>query len=280
MTAIVNWVRNHRLITFFVLTYAIAWWSVPFYAFGVAPDIAFFAIGPLAAAIIVIAIAEGRAGFRDLGSRIIRWRVPWYWYAVAIGVPLLVRFGTPFVNTGLGGAAPDWSDLAWTSFLVAFLVRLVNPMDGPLGEEPGFRGFAVPRMQARWSPLVSATVLGVLIALWHIPLMVIGDVGPIGLVTTFSITFFYVWLFNRTGGSVLLTLLAHSAQGAVKFSDLGYTGADLARQEWLECVAWSLIAVGLVVFDRSIWRTAPEKAVFRLPATDAVRPPAHQPVRS
>jgi uncharacterized protein len=280
MTAIVNWIRNHRLITFFVLTYAIAWWSVPFYALGVAPDIAFFAIGPLAAAIIVIAIAEGWAGFRDLGSRIIRWRVPWYWYAVAIGFPLAVRFGTVFTNAGLGGALPDWSSLAWTSFLLAFLVRLVNPMDGPLGEEPGFRGFAVPRMQARWSPLTSTAVLGVLIALWHIPLVIIDDVGPIGLVTTFSITFFYVWLFNRTGGSVLLTLVAHSAQGAVKFSDFGLSAPDLARQEWLECVAWSVIAVGLVVFDRSIWRTAPEQAVFRLPATDATRTPAREPVRS
>ena len=90
----------------------------------------FFAIGPLFAALIVIAIAEGRPGFRDLGSRIIRWRVAWYWYAVAIGFPLAVRFVTAMVNVGPGGApAPEWSELAWSSFAMAFLVRLVNPMD-------------------------------------------------------------------------------------------------------------------------------------------------------
>ena len=280
MTAIVTWIRNHRLITFFGLTYAIAWWSWPFYALGIAPDIAFLPVAPLAAAIIVIAIAEGKAGFLDLGSRIIRWRVPWYWYAVAIGVPLAVRFGTVFANAGLGGSLPDWSSLAWTSFLIAFLVRLVNPMDGPLGEEPGFRGFAIPRLQARWSPLASVTILAALVALWHLPLVVIDNIGPVGLITTFSITFFYFWLFNRTGGSVLLTLLAHMAQGAVKFGDFGLPASDLARQEWMECVVWSVIAVGLVVFDRSIWRTAPEKAVFRLPATDTARTSDREPVRS
>ena len=280
MTAIVTWIRNHRLITFFGLTYAIAWWSWPFYALGIAPDIAFLPVAPLAAAIIVIAIAEGKAGFLDLGSRIIRWRVPWYWYAVAIGVPLAVRFGAVFANAGLGGSLPDWSSLAWTSFLIAFLVRLVNPMDGPLGEEPGFRGFAIPRLQARWSPLASVTILAALVALWHLPLVVIDNIGPVGLITTFSITFFYFWLFNRTGGSVLLTLLAHMAQGAVKFGDFGLPASDLARQEWMECVVWSVIAVGLVVFDRSIWRTAPEKAVFRLPATDTARTSDREPVRS
>jgi membrane protease YdiL (CAAX protease family) len=280
MTAIVTWIRNHRLITFFGLTYAIAWWSWPFYALGIAPDIAFLPVAPLAAAIIVIAIAEGKAGFRDLGSRIIRWRVPWYWYAVAIGVPLAVRFGTVFANAGLGGSLPDWSSLAWTSFLMAFLIRLVNPMDGPLGEEPGFRGFAIPRLQARWSPLASVTILAVLVALWHLPLVVTDNIGPVGLITTFSITFFYFWLFNRTGGSVLLTLLAHMAQGAVKFGDFGLPASDLARQEWMECVVWSAIAVGLVVFDRSIWRTAPEKAVFRLPATDTALTANREPVRS
>ena len=76
-------------------------------------------------------------------------------------------------------------------------------------------------------------MLGVLIAIWHLPLVIIDDVGPIGLVSTFSITFFYVWLFNRTGGSVLLTLLAHSAQGAIKFGDFGFPApTSRGRSGW------------------------------------------------
>jgi membrane protease YdiL (CAAX protease family) len=259
-----SWIKDHRLVTFFVLSYALAWWAWPLYGLGIFSELMFFAIGPLLAALIVIAIAEGRPGFRDLGSRIIRWRVAWYWYAVAVGFPLAVRFVTAMVNVGPGGApAPEWTDLAWSSFALAFLVRLVNPMDGPLGEEPGWRGFAVPRMQARTSPLVTAVILGVLVAGWHLPLVFADDLGPISLVTTFSITIFYVWLFNHARGSVLLTLISHNVQGSITMSDLGFIGADLSRQEWLECVAWSIVAIGVIVLDRAAWRKAPSEAVYR-----------------
>ncbi|MGH9248291.1 MAG: CPBP family intramembrane glutamic endopeptidase [Acidimicrobiales bacterium] len=235
----------------------------PLCGLGIWPEQTFFAVGPLAAALIVIAVAEGRAGFRDLGARIIRWRVAWYWYAVAIGFPLAVRFVTAMINVGPGGApAPEWTELAWTSFAMAFLVRLVNPMDGPLGEEPGWRGFALPRMQARTSPLVSALILGVLVACWHLPLVFADDLGPIGLVSTFSITIVYVWLFNHARGSVLLTLIFHSTQGSITMSDLGFVGADLSRQELLECVAWSVVAIGVIVLDRAAWRIAPPMAIY------------------
>ncbi len=266
-----SWVRKHRLITFFVLAYALTWWAWPLYGLGIWPEQTFFAIGPLVAALIVIAVAEGGPGFRDLGARIVRWRVAWYWYAVAIGVPLAVRFIAAMVNVGPGGApAPEWAELAWTSFALAFLVRLVNPLDGPLGEEPGWRGFALPRMQARTSPLVSALILGILVAGWHLPLVFFDDLGPIGLVSTFAITIFYVWLFNHARGSVLLTLIAHSTQGAITMGDLGFVGADLARQEWLECIAWAIVAVGVIAFDRAAWRTAPATAVYADPRPETM----------
>ncbi len=71
-------VRRHPLIAFFVLAYALSWWPVPFGGF--------LPPGPLVAALIVIPISHGWAGLRDLGSRVIRWRVGWYWYALAIGL--------------------------------------------------------------------------------------------------------------------------------------------------------------------------------------------------
>jgi hypothetical protein len=127
-------------------------------------------------------------------------------------------------------------------------------MDGPFGEEPGWRGYAVPRLQATRSPLAAALILGVLVAGWHVPLVLIGDFGPVGLVTTVTITIVYVWLFNRTSGSVLLTLLFHSVQGAVTMSDLGLAGEHLARQEFIECIVWSVVAAGVLVLNRSAWR--------------------------
>jgi membrane protease YdiL (CAAX protease family) len=112
----------------------------------------------------------------------------------------------------------------------------------------------VPRLQATHSPLVSAAILGVLVALWHLPL--IGDTGWIGIATTFVITFVYVWLFNRTDGSVLLVLLFHNAQGFATMPDLGYTGDAVTRQQMLEFAAWTVIALVLIVADRGAWRTA------------------------
>lgn len=255
-----NWIRNHRLTTFLGLSFLLAWWAWLLYLAGIWPEPTFFAVAPLVAAIVVIAVAEGRAGFRDLGARIIRWRVPWYFYAFALAMPLAVRFGSVLANDG--GAAIDWSNLAWGSFAMAFLVRLVNPMDGPLAEEPSWRGFVLPRVQAAHSPLVTAAFLGVVVATWHLPLVFIDDVGAIGLVTTFVITFVYVWLFNRTGGSVLLVLLFHCAQGAPQMADLGLTDAALVRQQWLECAAWTVVALVLIAADRAAWRTAPAAALF------------------
>ena len=259
-----GWVRRHRLITFFVLAYVFAWWSWPLYQFDIWPRQEFNAIGALLAAIVVIAVADGKAGFADLGRRMIRWRVPWYYYAFALLLPVALRAAITLVNDA---PSPDWLSLSWTSFALWFLVRLVNPLDGPMAEEPAWRGFAVPRMQRRTSPLVTAAILGVLVAGWHLPL--IDDTGWIGILSTFSITFVYVWLFNRTGGSVLLVLLFHNAQGFVTFSDLGYSGAGLARQQLLEFVAWTLVALVLVVADRKVWRTAPDEAIY--PSTGDTR---------
>ena len=110
-------------------------------------------------------------------------------------------------------------------------------MDGPLGEEPGFRGYALPLLQASRPPLLSAAILGLLVTLWHLPLVLFSGLSPIGLPTTFAITFLYVWLFNRTGGSVLLTLLFHNSQGTFTVGSFGFTGrrrrprrADLLRR--------------------------------------------------
>jgi membrane protease YdiL (CAAX protease family) len=249
---VVGWVRRHRLFTFFVLAYVFAWWSWPLNQFDVWPRQNFHAIGALLAAIVVIAVAEGRTGFADLGRRMIRWRVPWYYYAFALLLPLVVRAVAAALNTA--APDPDWLHLSWSSFLLWFLIRLVNPLDGPMAEEPSWRGFAVPRMQQRMSPRITAAVLGVLVALWHLPL--VGDTGWIGIAATFSITFVYVWLFHRTGGSVLLTLLFHNAQGFITMTDLGYSGDALARQQWLEFFAWTVIAVVLLIADRPAWRTA------------------------
>ena len=256
MPTIVSWTRRHRLVAFFGLTFLLSWWAWPFYALGLAPT-AFFPCGPLVAALVVIGVADGRAGYRDLGARMIRWRVGWVWWLVAVATPLAVLAVAAVANVTIWGAStPGFGAIAWSQIALAAAIRFVNPLDGPLGEEPGWRGYAVPQLQARRSPLVSGVVLGVLVALWHLPLVATGQLAPVGLPITFAITLVYVWLFNRTGGSVLITMVFHIVQG-VHYGALGFTGADAARMDWLTGALWFGLALGLVVLDRQAWRKTP-----------------------
>jgi uncharacterized protein len=271
MPTLATWTRRHRLVAFFGLTFLLSWWSWPLQALGLAPT-AFFPCGPLLAALVVIGVAEGRAGYRDLGARMIRWRVGWTWWLVAVGTPLAVLALATAANVVIWHApAPVLATLSWSQLVLVAAIRFVNPLDGPLGEEPGWRGFALPRLQADRSPLASGLVLGVLVALWHLPLVATGQLGAVGLPITFAITLVYVWLFNRTGGSVLLTMVFHIAQGTISYAALGFTGADAARMDLLAGAAWCALAVALVVLDRRAWRDAREAAVVEESPEPVVR---------
>jgi len=242
-------VRRHPVVTFFVLTFAIAWAFVPFGSFG--------AFAPLIAALVVAPLAHGRAGLVELGRRLVRWRVRWYSYVLAVAVPagvhlLAVVLGSPVVASASVGTV-----------LLAFAVRLVDPTDGPLGEEPGWRGFALPGMQARLSPLATTAILAVVITVWHLPLAFLAAGDPwsnlrILVVGTVAVTFWYTWLFDHTGGSVLLVVIAHAAEGAVQHEGLLYMGV------------WLAVAVVLVVVDLRAWvRPAPVAATTVLPTAGA-----------
>ncbi len=274
-----SWIRQHRLITFFVLAYLVSWLGWLLHAVGLLPVSLFLECGPLVAALVVIAIAEGRAGFRSWAARLVRWRVGWQWYAVALGLPIALVLATAGLNSALGAAAPDWSRLAWSGIALAFAVRMINPLDSPLGEEPGFRGYALPRLQADRSPLSATVILGVLVAGWHLPLVLDGRLGWIGLVSTVAITFVYVWLFNHTDGSVLLPVIFHAMQGAFTFGGLGYAAVDLARAEYLYCAVLVVLVIGIVVFDRRAWRVAPPSAVEVSPGRRRRAGPSRSPSR-
>lgn len=267
-----HWLKNHGLLAFFVLAYAIAWSSWPLYAAGLMPRVEFLPVAPLAAAVIVIALAEGRRGFRAWARRLVRWRVGWVWYAVALLLPALLVLVTGYINIALGASAPRLTDLSWSGLLTVFAVRLVNPMDGPLGEEPGFRGYALPLLQATRPPLHSAAILGVLVAFWHLPLILFNGLSPIGLPTTFIITFLYVWLFNRTGGSVLLTFLFHNSQGTFTVGSFGFTGAAADRAELIYFAVVLAAVLATVFFDRKTWRRAPRSATAVGPFSLKMRP--------
>jgi membrane protease YdiL (CAAX protease family) len=253
-------VRRRELVIFFALSYLIAWSTLPFGTF--------LAFAPLLSAIVVVLIAEGLPGLAQLGRRIIRWRVNWIWYAAAIGLPLLVHAVAIGLNMATGAPAPSMAQFQpWYAVLLLFGLRMVNPTDGPLGEEPAWRGFAQPRLQSRWSPMASTALLALLITAWHLPLVFMPqfDLALPDIASTVVVTFWYAWLFNRTGGSVLLPLIAHVTEGCVNTGGLWPAGPDADRHAWMWLISWALLVVAVLIFDRKSWRTAPESAIDRVP---------------
>ena len=171
-------------------------------------------LGPLLAALSVTAYESGRAGVRALLQHVTRWRVHPIWYVVVLVVPGLIM-GTAFLLwRALGGPAlPATQFSIWLS-LPVLIVVLVIPA---LFEEVGWRGFAFPRLQLRYNALVASLILGAIHASWHIPLWFIPGLGfdslpfPFYGLLAIGLAVIFAWLYNSTGGSLLVIGLFHAA---------------------------------------------------------------------
>lgn len=169
--------------------------------------------GPLAAA-VVFAVWEGRAGgLRDLVGRFLIWRVGVLWFAVALLLPP-VGMGCAILAHALihGLPVPAATPSNLSTVLPHLAITLV--LGGPLGEEPGWRGFLLPRLRSRWHSIPASAVLGVIWACWHLPLWWVADVPssfPFYLVGVLPLTYLFTWLWNHTRGSLLIALLFHAS---------------------------------------------------------------------
>jgi membrane protease YdiL (CAAX protease family) len=240
--------RRHPVVTFFLLAYVLTWAAIPWDSFNVP--------GVLVAALLVVFWTEGLPGLRTMGSRLIRWRVSWVWYAVALAVPLSVKFGALALNTGLGAPVPDIVEFhVWYALPLAIGINIVSPLNAQLMEEPSFRGWAQPKLQQTRTPLGATVLMAVGVTIWHVPLFFMPGFGssPIEALATIAVTFWYAWLFNHASGSSLLTLIAHAAEGAIETSTLWPATADTTRMTWLYSLLWCVVALALLLFHRRFW---------------------------
>jgi uncharacterized protein len=242
-------VRRHPLITFFVLAYALSWWPWILYALDLSPQpIAGF--GPFLAAIVVLAITRGKTGVVALLRRMVRWRVAPVWYTVALLLPLAITVIAAMLNVLLGAQGASSADLGgWPSLIPTFLLLLLVPGLGGAWEEPGWRGYALPRLQTGRSALVASLMLGVLWALWHLPLMVVGEVNWSDLVLVIAVSVVFAWVFNSASGSVLIVMLMHAMNNTISGNFFGpmFSGADSVRQSWLLAALWCAVAIVVVI---------------------------------
>jgi len=251
MPRILAVVKRHPLTTFFILAYALSWWAWIPYAVGAFPNpVASF--GPFLAAVVVLAMTEGKAGLLGLFRRMVRWRVAPGWYAVALLLPAVLAAAATALNVLLGAEPPSAAALnAWTGIFSTFAIVLLIPGVGGAWEEPGWRGYAVPRLQSGRSALVASLILAALIAVWHLPLMVAGQVHYSDIVLIVAAVIVFNWVFNNAKGSVLIIMLMHAANNAASgsfFSPM-FSGADSIRQSWLLALVWAVVAVLVIAIS-------------------------------
>ena len=226
--------------------------------------------GPLVAAAIVTAQESGRAGLRALVSRVVRWRVAPIWYGVALLGPLVITLAAMVLEVVfLGGQPPSLGTLIRelpSSLLTLVVTAVYMLIFVTLGEEVGWRGYALPALQARYSALLASVILGVLWALWHLPVFFNPDTSysnlPFLLFLVFlvPVAILITWLFNSTGGSVLMAMFFHAVINASdelwkvlpeysgKISAAEATAATVHYYLVLTFVLWVAVVVVVLIY--------------------------------
>ncbi len=251
-------IERHPLASFFALAYAVSWllWA-PLVVSGDSspsgPGFILLLLGslvPSSVAILLVAVLHGRAGVRRLLHRLLVWRVGVGWW-VAVALVSTLALGAVGLSVLLGGPSPDVT-VAIPGAVALFVFFLFPGSAG--GEEIGWRGFALPQLQAARSALNASLVLGVVWGVWHLPLYLLGtDIRPLSLfapwvVLTVAASVIYTWIYNGTGGSLLMVVLFHAASNLplVVFLE-PLAKDDQVTQPFLIYVALMVLAAAVVV---------------------------------
>lgn len=209
--------------------------------------------GPALAALTITALENGKPGVRLLLRRIVQWRVGIHWYLAALFSFMfvwLVAYGLVYRGAPVTNLFQNWQ-LLFSIFLPNLILGIFLPS---LGEETGWRGFALPRLQAGYGPLLGTAVLGLLHSLWHLPAFFTPLLGPFTgarfiafLLTGIAGTYIYTWIFNNTRGSILIAILIHAAGNAAAQLLAGVIPMDAPLSGWLQVLVpdWlNVIAFG------------------------------------
>ncbi len=206
-------------------------------------------LGVLVAALIVSGVAGGWTGLKTVLLRIVRVRVRTRWYLAALLLPAALVFLSLALNLVLGAPMPGHEHWAkWPDVVDRFIIGFLFV---GLGEEPGWRGYALPELQRRRSALQAALMIGGVWALWHVPLWGTEfpwSVVPGFLVSVFAGSVISAWLFNSARESVFLCMLFHASVNSI---GAGYVfgmfaGTDFLRLWWIYAMVWAAGAVLIV----------------------------------
>jgi CAAX protease family protein len=275
LTTIKAFVKSHPLLSFFVLAFAISWGAI-LIAVGLGPGgfsatpqqfkmavpyaVPAMLLGPSVAGILMTGLLYGRAGFRELVSRLFRWRFGARWYAVALLTAPLV-FITVFL--GLSLISPEFLPRILITDDKVSLVLIGIAIGLPVGifEEVGWTGFAIPTMRLRYGVLATGLLVGVLWQAWHllqgywasgvtsggISLALWMSTWLLGALVGQLVAYrvLMVWVYDRTG-SLLLAMLMHASLVAATFILFPPLAVGANLISGFACAAGLWIVVGVV----------------------------------
>jgi membrane protease YdiL (CAAX protease family) len=262
LTTISAFARRHQLVLFFALAYAFSWWAWIWYRLDpINADAPILPLGPLLAATVVLALVGGRPALRAWLAKIVHWRVAPRWYLfVLLAPPALTLAATAIILSTGAVPTPVVPDVAGVALQFVFVLLWIG-----LGEEPAWRGYALPRLMAGRTALTAALFLGVFHMVWHLPLFGVeydltnGSPWAIG-VLCFSVVTAWMWL--HTGGSLLLPILMHTSNNVVdRIIWQWFDGPDQIHLWWVWAGLWALLAVVIIAATgRRLTRDRPAPA--------------------
>lgn len=257
--------KRHSIIAYFILAYAVSWAiEIPLAASAqgllrVPVPLALHylaSFGPMISALILTAVIEGRKGIRELLAGLLKWRVGLGWILFSILSPIVLFVIAAIVGYKINGTLPDLYLLGEVDYLPylgiggAFLLWLLT---FGLGEELGWRGYALPRLQKEYTSLKATLILGVVWAFWHLPAffykdtyVAMGLAGglPLLLISILAASIVFTWLYNSTQGSLLMVILFHALFNFLSVSRAG--GNNVAAI--MSAVVWTWAVLIVVLF--------------------------------
>jgi membrane protease YdiL (CAAX protease family) len=250
--------KRRPLIAFFLLTFALSWaFEIPLVILGdgIAGTQALVLIilasnVPSVLGMVLTAVVLGRGALRKLLGRLLIWRIDPLWYLVVLA-PAALAGGMVFLNALLGGPAMG----VGVPLLTAVIMLAFSVFPGSaLGEEIGWRGYALPRLQTGRSALGASLILGVVWGFYHLPLYFTGQAGrplslfPLFVVSTIALSVILTWVYNGTGGSLLMVVLLHATFNLPLTLLIAPLGSRVTVPFLLYVGLWVAAAIAVVVW--------------------------------
>jgi uncharacterized protein len=266
-----RFIVRHSLSVFFGLAFGISWLFliadalgshglIPFRLTLSGPGILLVLLmsyGPTFAALIVTWATEGRAGIRTLLRRLLPWRAGLRWYVLALMGPVVLAFATGTLQELFGATLQPLPGPVHQVVLMGVVGSIVHALAN--GEELGWRGYALPRLLARYNALSASLILGAIWFVFHLPIMftasgvggsqTLEDALPF-LVSTLALSVVITWMFNTTRGSVLPIILLHGALNT--WPGVFVVNSGHSALAWVAIVPLVLLAAIIVLSDLSL----------------------------